>query len=132
MGRRDIQAAAVIALLYAAMLALGVTCPIKLLTGVSCAGCGMSRAWLRLLRGDVAGAFSYHPLFWLPVPAAVGFLCRDRLPKAVRTSGAVLVCVLFLGVYALRLFTTGDTVVVWAPRQGLIWRTLSGVWDSLH
>ena len=33
-----------VVLLYGGMEALGVTCPIRFFTGVSCAGCGMSRA----------------------------------------------------------------------------------------
>ena len=63
MNRRDISALAGIALLYVALEAFGVTCPIRFLTGISCAGCGMSRAWLSLLRLDLAGAVYYHPLF---------------------------------------------------------------------
>ena len=126
MDKKSIAAVLAIAALYAAMMALGITCPIKLLTGVSCAGCGMSRAWLCLLRGDVAGAYAYHPLFWLPAPAAAGFLCRNKLPPAVCRWGGVAVCVLFLGVYAVRLFTPGDAVVVFEPTQGLLFRLFAG------
>ena len=43
----------------------------------------MSRAWLSLLRGDLAAAFAFHPLFWLPVPAAALLLFQRRLPKRV-------------------------------------------------
>ena len=80
-GKKDIQALLVIAVFYIIIEMLGVTCPIKFITGISCAGCGMSRAWLSLLRGDVSAAFFYHPLFWLPVPAAVILLLWRRLPK---------------------------------------------------
>lgn len=127
MRKKDIEAVAAVALLYGAMMALGITCPIKFLTGVSCAGCGMSRAWLSLLRGDMAGAFAYHPLFWLPPLAAAGFLWREKLPRAVFRAGAAVVCGLFLAVYAVRLLTPGDTVVVWAPAEGALYRLLSHV-----
>ena len=70
MHTKDIQALAAVALFYIVIESLGVTCPILFLTGISCAGCGMSRAWLSLLRLDLAGAFAFHPLFWLPVPPA--------------------------------------------------------------
>ena len=40
-------------------------CPFKLLTGVPCPGCGMTRAYLYLFEGDIQGAFYFHPLFWL-------------------------------------------------------------------
>ncbi len=52
-----------IALFYLLLESLGITCPIKFCTGISCAGCGMSRAWLALLRGDLGAAVSFHPLF---------------------------------------------------------------------
>ena len=51
-------------------------CPIRLVTGVSCAGCGMTRAWLSVLRLDLRQAFYYHPLFLLPPVGAALWLCR--------------------------------------------------------
>lgn len=46
------------------------TCYIKAFTGIPCPGCGMTRAYLSLLQGNIKGAFYYHPLFLLP-PALV-------------------------------------------------------------
>lgn len=46
-------------------------CVFRAVTGVPCPGCGMTRAWLALLRGDVASAIAYHPLFWA-FPLALG------------------------------------------------------------
>ena len=41
----------------------GVTlCPIALLTGTACPGCGMSRAMAWLLRGEWDRSVGYHPL----------------------------------------------------------------------
>ena len=37
-------------------------CPIRLVTGVSCAGCGMTRALHALAHGEVLRAFSMNPL----------------------------------------------------------------------
>lgn len=37
-------------------------CPIALLTGVACPGCGMTRAASALLRGNIDLALDYHPL----------------------------------------------------------------------
>ena len=84
MHTKDIQALAAVALFYIVIESLGVTCPILFLTGISCAGCGMSRAWLSLLRLDLAGAFAFHPLFWLPVPAAALLLFRMFSRNLVR------------------------------------------------
>lgn len=126
MNRKDVSALAGIVLLYVLLESLGITCPIRFLTGISCAGCGMSRAWLSLLRLDLAGALYYHPLFWLPIPAAALLLFRRRLPKRVFTVGLSLCGVLFVLVYFIRLGLPGD-IVVFAPREGLIWRLLSGL-----
>lgn len=125
--RRDIEAVAVIGLFYLGLEALGVTCPILFLTGISCAGCGMSRAWMALLRLNVSAAFHYHPLFWLPVPAGIALLCRRRIPKRVGKVLLIVVCMLFLAVYLARLLSPEDTVVVWEPSRGLLYRLVSGV-----
>lgn len=49
-------------------------CPFAALFGVPCPGCGLTRGTLRLLRGDLSGAMSEHPLvpLLLPVLAVVG------------------------------------------------------------
>ena len=42
-------------------------CPFYRLLGLSCPGCGLTRAWLCFLRGEWAKALEYHLLF-LPAP----------------------------------------------------------------
>lgn len=126
MRTKDLQAVAAIVLFYVVIEALGVTCPILFLTGVSCAGCGMSRAWLSLLRLDLAAAAAFHPLFWLPVPAAALLLWRRRLPERVFRWGMGVVCVLFFIVYLIRLLSPENEVVVFQPAEGLIGRLVSG------
>lgn len=126
MEKTDLKALAAIALLYLAIESLGVTCPILYLTGIACAGCGMSRAWLSLLRLDLAGAFAFHPLFWLPVPAAALLLLRRKLPERLFRWGISLVCVLFFSVYLIRLFSPENEIVVFQPAEGLIGRLVSG------
>ena len=49
-------------------------CPVAGTLGMPCPGCGLTRATLALLRGDVSGAFRFHPLFWLLTPLFVGFV----------------------------------------------------------
>lgn len=127
MRKEDWKALAVIAGFYVLLELCGITCPIRYLTGISCPGCGMSRAWLSLLRLDPAGAWAYHPLYWLPVPGAALLLFRERLPAALYRWGLGLICVLFLGVYAVRLLSPGDMIVVFRPREGLFLRLLGTV-----
>ena len=45
-------------------------CPFKLLTGLPCPGCGMTRSVVALLHGDPATSFYFHPL-GLPMVAAL-------------------------------------------------------------
>ncbi len=46
-------------------------CPFALVTGLACPGCGMTRAVSRLVRGDLTGAFDYHPLVFLVAALAI-------------------------------------------------------------
>lgn len=124
---KELRPLAGIALFYVLIEAMGITCPILFLTGISCAGCGMSRAWMALLCGDLAGAFTFHPLFWLPVPAAALLFFRQRIPGRVFRWGIGAVCMLLLVVYLVRLFAMNDPVVVFHPSQGLAGRLISCV-----
>lgn len=56
------------------------TCLSKIVLGRPCPGCGMTRATLRLLRGDLAGAVRYHPV--APF-AALGLACAVTLALAL-------------------------------------------------
>ena len=52
--KEQVTAVLAVALFYGALQLAGITCPIKYITGISCPGCGMTRAWLSLiLRGDI-------------------------------------------------------------------------------
>ncbi len=111
---------------YAVLALLDVTCPIKWLTGVSCPGCGMTRALLAALRLDFASAVHYHPLFWLPPVALVGYLVRDRVPKGTQKAALWTACGLLIAAYVLRLVTrAAPDVVAWAPPKGAIFRFFS-------
>ena len=52
---------------------IGITCPIKAIFGYNCPTCGMTRALLSLLSGDLKMYFTYNPMalpcffafFWL-------------------------------------------------------------------
>ncbi len=63
-------------------------CPILAYTGIPCPGCGMTRALLRLLALDFAGAAAFHPLVYLLAVCclllAVAFVTgRPRFVKSV-------------------------------------------------
>ena len=105
---------------YLLLFACGITCPIKHLTGVSCAGCGMSRAWFHALTFRFAEAMEYNPAFWIVPP--LGLFCL--LQKKYRPIGliGVIVCMAILLVtYLLRMIDPTDSIVVFAPEEGAIW-----------
>lgn len=123
--KRDLPAIAGVVLLYWVLHLLGIGCPIRFVTGISCAGCGMTRAWLSVLSLDFSGAFYYHPL-WPLVPAAAAiWLLRTRIPPRILRVLLYGVVILFLAVYLLRLLDPTDPVVTFQPQTGLAARALS-------
>lgn len=109
-----ISAIAAIVLLYASFFLLGISCPIKFITGVSCAGCGMTRAWLHVLCLDLNAAFYFHPLFWTIPVVVVLFFLRKRFPQFFRVI-ACAIAALFIVVYFVRMFNRSCDIVVFEP-----------------
>lgn len=101
---------AALALTYGYVVLFVTGCPLRAVTGIPCPGCGMTRAYLSLLRGDWQAAWQYHPLFWL-VPAALLTLSIKKGPLASRKGRAVLwtaIAAAFILVYLIRLLC-GDS-----------------------
>ena len=114
-------AVAAVLLLYIVFHLLGIGCPIKFVTGVSCAGCGMTRAWLHLLHFDLEAAFHFHPLFWSVPVVAILFLLKNRFPRVLRVTVCV-VAVLFVVVYLIRMFDPACDIVVFEPHNSVFYR----------
>lgn len=114
-----------IALIYLVFHIVGIGCPIKFITGVSCPGCGMSRACLWLLAGDIGNAFYFHPLFWAVPLFPVLYILREtgKIPKKVYEICIIIICILFLLVWIVRMFS-GSDVVVFAPDQSAFARAI--------
>lgn len=107
---------------YGIMQYMGITCPIKYITGISCAGCGMTRAWIALLHFDINTAFMYHPLFFLPPVALIIFLLRKKLNKKLYYTLFAIILAAFIIVYIYRLFNCHDGIVVFEPQNNIIHR----------
>ena len=107
---------------YAVFYILGIGCPIRWITGISCAGCGMTRAYLSLLHLEIRQAFIYHPLFWTVPMVLLVLLLRKAGKLSARTADFVLyfAALLFIILYFVRLFNPADTVVTARPGEGLI------------
>ena len=89
-------------------------CPFQLV-GLSCPGCGMTRAFFALLRLDFSSAFYYHPLWPLVIVVVVYLLSRYfawfRLSEVNEKRLLVVIVLIFLGVYFYRLFISHSPVV---------------------
>lgn len=85
-------------------------CPFRFLFGLSCAGCGMTRAVAALLHGDFSLAWHFHPLVFLLPVLFLGFLLRKRFSKKFLTAAVAAVFVLFTVVFFVRLFGGSDVV----------------------
>ena len=53
-----------IAAVVAAFYLLDLPCIFQALFQIPCPGCGMTRAYISLIRFDLPAAFAYHPMFW--------------------------------------------------------------------
>ena len=63
---------AIVAVLYA----FKAPCLVASIIGDPCPACGMTRAWISVLKFDLASAFQYHSLFWT-VPLIFAFFWFD-------------------------------------------------------
>ena len=70
-----------LAVLLAAYLLLKIPCPTMRFLNIPCPCCGMTRAWLRVLRWDIPGAFSMHGMFWSVPLLIVYYLFDGKLFK---------------------------------------------------
>lgn len=110
-----------ISLIYGILALTGHGCPIRLLTGIPCPGCGLSRAWLSFLHLDVVQAFRYHPLFWgIPLLLVFHWRWSDNGSPAAEKA-LFLLCALFILVYLIRLIIK-DPVVSVNIQEGIIYR----------
>ncbi len=92
-----ILCAAAAALVLRVMKELGLDylpCGIRAVTGFNCLTCGATRATLALMRGDVAGAFWYNPLYtvflgwvgYLYIRLAISLIKRPYRPYRPKMS----------------------------------------------
>lgn len=110
----------------------GITCPIRHFTGISCAGCGMTRAWIRVFHLQFHEAFSYHPLFLLPLPTLVWILLRRKISPLVWKTVIAVIVAAFLVVYVIRLLDPSDHIVTADLRQGQLWKFGSMLLSWIH
>ena len=97
-----------LALGFGIILAFNIKCLIKTSIGIPCPGCGMTRAWIEAISLNFHEAFKFHPLFLLAPVIIILIIIRskesiDKYTKYIEIS-IVIIIVLFLGVYAFRMY----------------------------
>lgn len=100
-------------------------CPIRFFLGISCPGCGITRAWIRVLHLDLAGAFACHPLFWMAPLIAAAFVFEGFIDFKKYRWVVILAAILFIGVYLIRILWFPDEIVSFAPQEGFLWQLAS-------
>ena len=119
-----ITSVAAVVVLYVILESFGVTCPIKYITGISCAGCGMSRAWIALLQFNIHEAFMYHPLFFLPPVVVIVMLLKSKINIKFYKIFMFTMVGAFVIVYLYRMFIGTGDIVVFEPQNNILFRII--------
>lgn len=91
------------------LFATDVGCPFRFFLGISCPGCGLTRAWLALLQGDVARALALHPLFWAPPVLLVALGLRGRVGRGADVVVWILAGAM-IGLWVLRIMADSGRI----------------------
>lgn len=78
----------------------GINCIFKKLFGITCPGCGMTRAYLSLFKGDIKSAFEFNPMFW-SVPILFLAILRNGKITGRKIADAVIYSLICLGIIIL-------------------------------
>lgn len=114
----------IVGVIYILFHFLQIGCPLKFVTGISCPGCGMSRAVWYALHLDFSTAFYYHPLFAIAPILALFFIFEPYINvKLVKISWGLFIAI-FLTTYIIRLLTAQNDVVEIDIWSGVVLRLL--------
>ncbi len=103
---------------------IGYHCPVRLITGFSCPGCGLTRAWRSVFHGDLKQAFYWHPLFLLPIPLVLIMAFEDMIPRKIFLTLMSLIAGIFIAVYIYRM-AVSHPAMDRDFHNGLFYRTIS-------
>lgn len=102
-------------------------CPIRYFTGISCPGCGMTRAWIAVLHHDFAQAFACHPLFFTAPIIVLGFIFEDWIDFKKYRWAVLLLGAAYLITYVVRMIWFQNEIMVWNPQSGVIFQTMTSI-----
>lgn len=98
----------------------GIGCPIRFVTGISCPGCGITRAIWAAMHFQFGLAFYYHPLFWVLPMIILLFFFKEHIPEKKQNLFLWLLVFAYLVVYLLRLTDQDCTIVTANLSSGCI------------
>ncbi len=78
LAKRSLKIGGIVALAGGLLLSGIPLCPVAILTGHPCPGCGLTRATFACLRGDLATAIQIHPLVFFATPL-VGYVAASGI-----------------------------------------------------
>lgn len=118
--KEKIQLVMGIVFIYILLNILHIGCPIKFITGIACAGCGMTRACISVLQLNFQKAYYYHPLFFLIPVMGTLLWFRERFNPAFLKLIWAIVIVIFIVVYVIRLFFFQNEIVSIHLNEGFL------------
>lgn len=100
---------------YAVRCMLHLPCLFWLFFDTPCPTCGITRAWLSVLRLDFAEAFAFHPLFWTVPILALYAVFDGRLFKNKYLNYGLLIAIVsgFLIYFILGLINLNYRVMIY-------------------
>lgn len=81
-------------------------CPLRTVTGIPCPGCGMTRAVVAGVHGDILGSLRYNPAGLLVIALAILIVVRPRFPAVRIPVWVVVTAACALWVYNVTLNPT--------------------------
>ena len=105
---------------YIILIILGIyflyECPFEHVLGISCMGCGMTRAFMSLLELDLSRAFYYHPLFIVVIFTCIYLLLKHfklfKMSDKYEKIAFYIIVLAFVIVYFIRMFSGSEIVKV--------------------
>lgn len=99
-------------------------CLFRFLTGISCPGCGMTRALTAALKLDFALAYEMHPLVFLLPLAVLVYFSRRLIPKKFLNLLCCFTLIMLVAVYIMRM-NSDSAVVYYDFESGMLFKLLS-------
>lgn len=123
----DIAAFLAIVFLYLIFYFTGIGCPIRFLTGISCPGCGMTRAVISLFLLNFTDAWYFHPLVFILPFVILVFLLKERLPDKVFYAFLSIVVAAIIIVFLVRIIDPENDVVTFQLHQGFVVQAIKNI-----